>query len=97
MTVKRFFDELYVSVPVLLSFLSQLYHFVAFRLEKPKMRLENGMLIMSVDVGSKELGVIKKGKNDANVNRYISEYSVGAIEERGLPLFVNLFNDFEKR
>lgn len=61
------------------------------------MQLENGMFIISidVDVGSKELGVINKGKNDANVNRYISEYSVGEIEERALPLFVDLFNYFD--
>ena len=61
------------------------------------MQLEKGMFIISidVDVGSKELGIINKGKNDANVHRYISEYSVGEIEERALPLFVNLFDDFE--
>lgn len=84
-------------VPLLVSFLSQLYHLVAYRLKKPEMQLEKGMFIISidVDVGSKELGIINKGKNDANVHRYISEYSVGEIEERALPLFVNLFDDFE--
>jgi len=102
-TVKEFFDKLHVSgrieskIKLPVSSFSQLYHFVAFRLEKPTIQLENGMLIISidVDVGSKELGVINEGKNDANVNRYISEYSVGEIEERALPLFVDLFNDFE--
>jgi hypothetical protein len=61
------------------------------------MQLENGMLILSidVDVGSRELGLINKGKNDANVNRYLSEYQVGKIEEEALPLFVDLFNSFE--
>lgn len=61
------------------------------------MQLESGMLIISidVDVGSKELGVINEGKNDADVNIHISEYSVGEIEERVLPLFLDLFNDFE--
>jgi peptidoglycan/xylan/chitin deacetylase (PgdA/CDA1 family) len=61
------------------------------------MQLESGMLIVSidVDVGSKELGVINEGKNDANVSRRFGEYSVGEIEERALPLFVDLFNDFE--
>jgi len=61
------------------------------------MHLETGMLIISidVDVGNKELGVINKGKNDANVNRYMSEYRVGEIEEVALPLFVEVFNDFE--
>jgi len=84
-------------VPLLVSFLSQLYHFVAYSLKKPEMQLENGMFIISidVDVGSKELGVINKGKNDANVHRHISECSVGEMEERALPLFVDLFNEFE--
>ncbi len=82
---------------MIVSFLSQLYHLVAYSLKKPKMQLENGVFIISidVDVGSKKLGVINKGENDANVNRYISEYSVGEIEEQALPLFVDLFDDFE--
>ena len=61
------------------------------------MQLESGMFVISIDidVGSKELGVINEGKNDANVNRYISEYSIGEIEEHALLLFVELFNDLE--
>ena len=84
-------------MPILGSSLSQLYHLVAYSLKKAKMQLENGMLIISidVDVGRKELGVINKGKNDANVNKYISEYSLGEIEERALPLFMDLFNNSE--
>ena len=106
MTGKESFDTLYGSSPsssrigkinVSVSFFSQLYHLVVFKLEEPKIQLENGMLIISidVDVGNKELGVINKGKNDANVNIYASEYSIGEIEEWALPLFVDLFNDFE--
>lgn len=61
------------------------------------MQLENGALVISidVDVGSRRLGVINKGKNDANVNNDFSESSIGEIEERALPLFINLFNHFE--
>jgi hypothetical protein len=61
------------------------------------MKLENGMLVISidVDVGNRELGVINRGENDANVNLYISEYRIGKIEETALPLFVETFNDFE--
>ena len=79
------------------SFFSQLYHFLAYSIKKPKMQLEKGMFIISIDVdaGSSELGVINKGKNDANVNRHISEYRVGKIEEIAFPLFVETFNDFE--
>ena len=84
-------------MPLLVSLLSQLYHLAAYRLKKPKMQLENGMFIISidVDVGSKELGVINKGKNDVNVHEHISECALGEIEERALPLFVDLFNNFE--
>jgi len=39
--------------------------------------------------------VINEGKNDANVSSRTSEYLVGEIEEQALPLFVDLFNDFE--
>ena len=79
------------------TLLSQLYHFVVYSFKRPKTRLENGMFIISVDVdvGNMELGIINKGKNDANVNVRFSEYSIGEIEERALPLFVNLFNHFE--
>ena len=79
------------------SLCSQLYHSLAYSLKKPKMELERGMLIISidVDVGSRELGVINKGKNDVNVRRHFSEYRVGEIEELALPLFVETFNDFE--
>jgi len=102
-TGEKFLDKLRVSekikrkIEISVSFFSELYHFVAFRLEKPKMQLENGMLIISidVDVGSKELGVINEGKNDANISRHFGEYLIGAMEERALPLFVDLFNDFE--
>ena len=102
MAVRRSFDKLILSEGdgssiKLTSLFSQLYHFIAFRLKEPKMQLENGVLIISidVDVGSKELGVINKGKNDANIHPYISEYSIGEIEEKALPLFVDLFSRFE--
>jgi len=79
------------------SFFSQLYHFLAYSIKKPKMRFENGMFILSidVDVGSRELGVLNKGKNDENVHQHFSEYRVGEIEELALPLFVETFSDFE--
>jgi len=80
-----------------ISVLSQLHHLVAFTLEKPKMRLEKGTLIVSVDVdvGSKEIGVKNKGENDANIHDYLREYSVGEIEEQALPLFIDFFNSLE--
>lgn len=79
------------------SFFSQLYHFLAFSLKKPKIQLEKSMFIVSIDVdaGSKELGVINRGKNDVNVHKHFSEYRVGEIEEDLLPLFVETFEHFE--
>jgi len=61
------------------------------------MQLESGVFIISidVDVGSRELGVINRGRNDENVHGHFSEYRVGEIEELALPLFVEMFNDFE--
>ena len=81
----------YVSLP-----LESCLYF-AYSVKKPKIRLENGMFIVSVDVdvGDKELGVINEGKNDSNVSSTASEYLVGKAEEEALPLFVDLFDDFE--
>jgi hypothetical protein len=102
-SIRKLFDQSYVPrrigrlVEFPISSVSQMYHFLVFKLTEPKMRLENGMLIISidVDVGNKELGVMNKGKNDANVHSYLSEYSVGEIDERAFPLFIDCFNNFE--
>jgi len=79
------------------SFFSQLYHFFAYSIKKPKMQLERGMFILSidVDVGSRELGVLNKGKNDENIVKHMSEYRVGEIDEVAFHLFFDTFNDFE--
>lgn len=80
-----------------IALVSQLCHFIKYSSKKPNMRLENGMLVISVDVdvGSKEVAVINRGENDLNVSLARSEYRVGEIEEQALPLFVDLFNDFD--
>jgi peptidoglycan/xylan/chitin deacetylase (PgdA/CDA1 family) len=78
--------------------LPQLYHFLTYSIKKHvPMYLEQGMFIVSidVDVGSRELGVINKGKNDANVVKNIGEYRIGEIEENALPMLVETFDDFE--
>jgi hypothetical protein len=79
------------------SLFSQAGHIIRYEFEKPKIKLGTGMLIMSIDidVGNKELGKVNRGKNDANVNRSLSEYSIGAIEELALPIFTGLFEEFE--
>ena len=79
------------------SLASQMFHFVAFELEKPRVQFDAAMLIFSVDVdaGSRELGLINGGKNDANVHKCFSEFCIGEIEGRAFPVFVKTFNDFE--
>jgi peptidoglycan/xylan/chitin deacetylase (PgdA/CDA1 family) len=82
---------------LLASLISQLFHFTIYKLEQPRMQLEESMLIVSVDVdvGDRLLGVINKGRNDSNVNRHFSEYVVGKIEEIIFPYFLDLFDEFE--
>jgi len=53
------------------------------------------IISIDVDVGSSELGVVNEGKNDLNVNKYVSEYRIGEIEESVLPIFVETFDAFE--
>ena len=76
---------------------SQLCHYFAFQLKKPKMQLEKGMFIISIDVdaGNRELGVINKKKNDKNVSNYLSEYRVGELDEIAFPLFASTFANFQ--
>ncbi|MGD0977588.1 MAG: polysaccharide deacetylase family protein [Candidatus Bathyarchaeia archaeon] len=55
------------------------------------------MFIVSIDVdaGSRKLGLINKGKNDANVHKYFSEYRVGEVEESTVPMLVETFDRVE--
>lgn len=79
------------------SQISQFLHFLSYSAKKPTRRVGNAMFIISidVDVGSKQLGVVNRGKNDANVNDKLSEHQIGDIEERAFPLFAEVFNDLE--
>jgi peptidoglycan/xylan/chitin deacetylase (PgdA/CDA1 family) len=80
------------------SLFSQFYHFLRYSVgRRVPTHLEHGIFIVSVDVdvGSKKLGVINNGKNDLNVNKYISEYRIGEIEENALPMLVEIFDSFE--
>lgn len=80
-----------------LSILSQFGHFVSFSLSKPKMRLECGALITSIDidVGCKSIGKRNKGRNDTNVHEYMSESRIGEVEKKIVPLLNKLFIDLE--
>lgn len=62
---------------------------------KPEMQLEKSMFLISIDidVGSKLLGIVNEGKNDANVHDFLTESAIGKIEEAALPIFVNLFEN----
>lgn len=80
-----------------LSPISQLGHFLVYSIEKSNAQYGECMVIVSIDVevGSKALGFANRGRNDANVNKRLSEYQVGEIEELSLPLFLEMFNDLE--
>ena len=82
---------------IMLSYLSQIGHLVKFHLDEQKTKLEMGTLITSIDidVGNKILGRVNEGKNDHNVNKSYSEYSIGFLEEMALPIFLDLFEGFE--
>jgi peptidoglycan/xylan/chitin deacetylase (PgdA/CDA1 family) len=73
---------------------SQFCHLVIFTLKRPRTQLERGALITSidVDVGSRQLGEVNKGRNDFNVNDYLSERYVGAVEEKTVPLLTQFFD-----
>jgi len=79
------------------SFFSGLFHSMLFEIRKQTSPFENGMFIMSVDVdvGSKELGIINKGRNDLNISHWRSEYEIGELEELTIPYFVKLFDKYE--
>ena len=64
---------------------------------RPRIQFKKAMFIISldVDVGSKLVGLINTGKNDINVSRNLSGYSVGEIEQNVLPSLVDFFNNFE--
>jgi hypothetical protein len=78
------------------SLVSQMFHLVTFLLRKPKTHFDSAMLIFSVDVdaGAGKLGLVNGGKNDANVHNCFSEFQIGEVEERALPVFVDAFNTF---
>lgn len=79
--------------------LSQLYQYLRYRFERPRMQLDRAMFIVSidVDVGSREVGTINKGANDANIqcNGSLSEYALGEIEERAFHLFDDVFTELQ--
>ena len=79
------------------SFLSQFFHYVSFYCRKPKSEDITASLIISidVDVGSPELGVKNGGRNDCNVNDFLTERTVGKIEEQVIPILLNTLNELE--
>jgi len=82
------------------SLFSQMWHFLRYSIKKtktPSIAIENGMLIISVDVdvGSRELGIINQGRYDTDVNRFVSESYIGEIEELALSVFVKEFDELE--
>jgi peptidoglycan/xylan/chitin deacetylase (PgdA/CDA1 family) len=96
MTFRSFYRRLHFNERREFSYFAQFYHVINFRVERPGMKLEKGMLIISIDIdaGSPELGILNGGKNDANVAFHLSENQIGKIEEEALPMFLSLFDLF---
>ncbi len=80
-----------------LSIPSQFLHLVDFVIRRPVTQLEKGAMITSIDidVGSSSLGDINKGKNDINVNDYLTENRLGEIEEKAVPSLIEFFKSLE--
>jgi len=79
------------------SEISKFLHYVAYQLKKPSNNYSKGILIFSidVDVGSEKLSKINNGKYDRFVNDLYSEKEMGKIEEKVVPVLIQLFDDYE--
>ena len=79
------------------SIMSQFLHYAVFSYNKPLSEFETASLIISidVDVGSPEVGIKNRGLNDCNVHDFLSESTVGKIEEQAIPLLLKAFNEVE--
>lgn len=80
-----------------LSLPSQFFHLVDFAVRHPTKLLEKGALITSIDidVGSRLIGKMNKGKNDTNVHEYLTEERIGEIEETTVPPLIEFFDSLE--
>lgn len=81
----------------LASILSQIFHYVAFSCKKPQSEFDTASLIMSidVDVGSPEVAEKNVGSNDRKVNDFLTERTVGRIDEQVVPLLLQTFDELE--
>jgi len=82
--------------------LSPFLHYGLYKVRKPEIQLEIGMLITSIDidVGIEMLGAVNGGKYDENVRGKLfngpgTECAIGKIEEQALPLIVAFFNELQ--
>lgn len=79
------------------SIMSQFLHYAVFSYKKPLSEFDTASLIISidVDVGSPEVGVRNEGRNDRNINDFLTERAVGKIEEQVIPLLLKAFDELE--
>ncbi len=79
------------------SIMSQFFHYVVFSFRRPMPEFDTASLVISidVDVGSPEVGVKNGGRNDCNVNDFVTESAIGGIEEQVVPHLLRVFNEFE--
>ena len=80
-----------------LSIPSQFFHLINFAVRRPTTLIEKGALITSidVDVGSRLIGEMNKGKNDISVHEFLTEERIGEIEENTIPLLIGFFDSLE--
>jgi len=80
-----------------LTKLSHFLHYLKYYINRPIKNYDNGFLIISIDidVGSQKLGHKNRGKYDQDIHDVYSEEIIGMTEEKIVPLFIDLFNEYE--
>lgn len=71
------------------------HHLFWYQISSYRTLLQKGALIISIDidVGDKRVGELNLGRNDRNVNFFLSEYEVGKFEEAAVPMLARFFEE----
>jgi len=82
---------------IYLSDISKMLHYMKFLVNTSSSELDKGSLIFSidVDVGSEKVGEKNRGIYDSLINDEYTEKDVGKIEEKIVPLLIQLFDEYE--
>jgi len=82
---------------IYLSDVSKMLHYMKFRINTLSSALSKGSLIFSVDVdvGNEKVGEKNRGIYDSIINDSLTEKDVGKIEEKIVPIVIQLFDEYE--